>query len=145
VGFQSTTQVAIDEKGRVTVPKEIRDTLSASCAGQLTILRSPDGCLMLYPRHAWEAYKAEVMNWPFNMRIWSRILLGSATNVEFDTAGRIAIPPFLREEVKIALKGKVLLSGAGTHYEIWEPSVYREYEQTALSKVSSDDFGNMKF
>jgi MraZ protein len=143
VGFQGESALAFDDKGRVTIPKDVRETLAAECAGLLTIVRNPDGCLMVYPRPIWELKKQEIMNWPMSARHWSRALLGSALNVDIDTAGRIAIPMHYRDYV--AMGKKVLLRGAGRYYELWDAEAYKAYEQQSTSAGWPSDLGSMTF
>jgi MraZ protein len=136
--YQGETPLVFDDKGRITIPKEIREDLVQSCAGLLTVVRNPDGCLMLYPRPEWEIKKQDIAAWPLNRRRWQRLLMGSALNVELDSVGRISIPAHSREP--IAMGKKVLLRGFGRFYELWDAEAYREYEKQTDS--DPDDIGS---
>jgi MraZ protein len=143
VGFQGESALVFDDKGRITIPKEVRDLLAAECAGMLTLVRNPDGCLMVFPRPVWEIKKIEIMNWPMSARAWSRALLGSALNVDIDSAGRIAVPSHLRESVSIGKKA--LLRGAGRLYELWDADGYADYEKQTQAQGWPADLGAINF
>ena len=53
----------IDAKGRLSVPARHRDAL-AQDNGQITLTKHPDGCLTLFPRSAWEAFRARIAPLP---------------------------------------------------------------------------------
>ena len=54
--FQGASSLSLDAKGRLSVPTRHRDALSAA-ASQLTITKHPHGCLMIFPRTAWEQFR----------------------------------------------------------------------------------------
>ena len=58
--FQGSSALALDAKGRMTVPTRHRDALSVQCEGRLTLTRSPDGCLLLFPRPVWEVHRERI-------------------------------------------------------------------------------------
>jgi MraZ protein len=60
-------------------------------------------------------------------RGWQRILLGNASDVEMDSAGRILVAPELRAAV---VWPRGVLSGMLTHFEIWDPAKRAENEQS---------------
>jgi MraZ protein len=51
-------------------------------------------------------------------------LFGSAAMLEFDKNGRILIPQFLRNTVK--LESAVKLVGIGPYFEIWTPDFWNK-------------------
>ena len=57
--FQGATELTLDAKGRLAVPTRHRDNLLAG--GSAVVLTAhPDGCVLLYPRLAWEPIGARV-------------------------------------------------------------------------------------
>ena len=119
--FQGASQVNLDAKGRMAVPTRIRDPLTQGGTVGLVLTAHPDGCLLLYPIPAWEPIRAQVMGFPSLDRrfsLWKRLLVGFAQDVELDAAGRLLIPPELREFARISRP--VMLVGQGSHYEIWD-------------------------
>lgn len=135
VVFQGPSGLSLDAKGRMTVPAKHRDTLEAVCAGRLTVTKHQDGCLLLFPRPAWLAFRAKVMaesgNW------YRRIYIGGAQDVEIDGAARINIAPELRDAAR--LTKEALLIGMGAYFEIWDAATYRAYEQGGNQQDRPDD------
>ncbi|MBS1170713.1 MAG: mraZ [Burkholderiaceae bacterium] len=129
--FQGESAITLDAKGRMSIPARHRDALSLQCDGRLTLTKHPDGCLLLLPRPAWEVLRQQIMGWPMSARAWQRIFLGSACDVELDSAGRILISPELR--VAAGLTREVTLLGMGSRFEIWDSAKYAESEAQAIA------------
>lgn len=73
-----------------------------------------------------------MMNWPMEHRAWARAVIGSALDVEIDSAGRISIPQKMRETMKLGKK--VMLRGYGDRYELWDEPAYYAYEEQVFEK-----------
>ncbi len=116
--FRGTSALALDAKGRINVPVRHRDLLLGACNGQLTLTRHPEGYLLIYPRPTWEKVEAELMALKVASDGWRRILLGSAADVEIDSASRVLVPPELRSAA--GLDKEVLLIGTGRRLELWD-------------------------
>jgi len=129
--FQGTSKLALDPKGRISMPTRHRDQLLSHCEGRLTLTRHPDGCLLVYPRPQWESKRKELALLPYSARALQRLLLGSAVDVELDSAGRLLVPTALREDAHLARE--VTLIGMGMHFELWEPGSLREREERDLA------------
>ena len=52
--FQGPSAISLDAKGRMSIPSQHRDALALQGEGRVTLTRHPDGCLLLFPRPAWE-------------------------------------------------------------------------------------------
>ncbi|MDO9357552.1 MAG: division/cell wall cluster transcriptional repressor MraZ, partial [Polaromonas sp.] len=87
--FQGASSVALDAKGRLSVPTRHRDVLSATAASQLTITKHPHGCLMIFPRNEWEKFRDRIASLPMQAQWWKRIFLGNAMDVDMDGSGRV--------------------------------------------------------
>jgi len=121
----------MDAKGRFAMPTRHRESLSALCAGQLTLTKNPSGCLMVFPRPAWEEFRAKVMTLPMSAAGWKRVFLGNAMDVEIDAAGRVLVSPELREAAGI---GKdVMLLGLGNHFELWDRAAHKTHEDEVMA------------
>jgi MraZ protein len=129
--FQGSSALAVDAKGRMTVPARHRDALSLQCEGRLTLTRHPDGCLLMYPRPAWESVRERIAALPISASAWKRFFLGSATDVEMDGSGRVLITPELRSAV--GLSKDVMLLGMGTHFEVWDAALLAVKENEAIA------------
>jgi MraZ protein len=129
--FQGASQVNLDAKGRMAVPTRIRDPLTQGSTVKLVLTAHPDGCLLLYPQPAWEPIRAQVMAFPSldrHFSVWKRLLVGFAQDVELDGAGRLLIPPELREFAHVTRP--VMLVGQGSHYEIWDLESWNKHLET---------------
>ena len=128
--FRGVTHLALDNKGRLAVPAKHRAVLAGETEGRVVLTADPGHCLLLYPLAEWEPIQARLMALSsFNERIRSlqRLLVGHADDVELDGAGRILVPPALRQYA--ALDKHVVLVGQGNKFELWDE--IRWAEQTA--------------
>jgi MraZ protein len=130
--FQGAALLSLDAKGRMSVPARHRDALMSDSAGSITLTRSPDGCLMLFPRSQWLLFREKITALPVSAQWWKRIYLGNAIEVDIDSGGRVLISPELREEV--SLTKEVRLVGMGHYFEVWDAAIYRDKQQAALSE-----------
>jgi MraZ protein len=130
--FQGTSALALDAKGRLSVPARQREVLLAIPEDRLTLTRHPDGCLMVFPRTVWEAFRARIESLPLSASGWKRLLLGSAMDVEMDSASRVLISPELRAAA--SLGRQVLLIGMGNHLELWDVQRHAAAESALLQQ-----------
>jgi len=108
------------------MPTRHRDALLAQCEGRLTLMRHPDGCLLIYPRPVWESKREQLVRMSAGARELQRRLLGSASDVDLDSAGRILVSAELREDA--GLVHDVKLMGMGTHFELWDMERFKAHE-----------------
>jgi MraZ protein len=141
--FQGSSALSLDAKGRLTVPARHRDALSLQCEGRVTLTRHPDGCLMLFPRPVWEVHRERIAALPISARPWQRIFLGSATDVDMDSAGRILVTPELRQAA--GLLKDVMLLGMGSHFEVWDSPSLAAKDQEAIASGMPDALANFSF
>ena len=141
--FQGASSLNLDAKGRMTIPARHRDALLLQCEGRITLTKHPDGCLLLFPRPVWEMRREEIAKWPISARSWQRIFLGNASDVDFDSAGRILIAPELRAAV--GLTRDVMVMGMGSHFEIWDAAKLGESESNAIAAGMPDVLNDFSF
>ena len=63
------------------------------------------------------------------------MLLATANEVPFDAAGRILLPPILRE--KAALDQDVVVVGQRNHVEIWDQKLWATYQAAVFLDFSN--------
>ena len=141
--YQGASSLSLDAKGRMSVPTRHRDALLIQCEGSVTLTKHPHGCLLLFPRPVWESHREQIASWPMSARAWQRIFLGNASDVEFDSAGRLLIAPELRTAV--GLTRDVMLLGMGSHFEIWDASKLDDSEAQAIAEGMPDVLSNFSF
>ncbi|MEJ6000935.1 division/cell wall cluster transcriptional repressor MraZ [Paucibacter sediminis] len=141
--FQGASALAMDAKGRLSVPTRHREVLQALCAGQLTLTKHPEGCLMVFPRPAWENFRDRIAALPMSASGWKRVFLGNAQDVEIDSAARILIAPELRASA--ALQKDVMLLGMGSHFELWDAAAYAAHEAQVMQSELPDALKDFSF
>ena len=139
--FQGTSALALDGKGRVTVPVRHRDLLVAIAEGKLTITKHPAGFLLVFPRPAWEHFRERLLAMPMGADGWRRVFLGSAMDVEIDASSRVLISPELRAAA--GLSKDVLLMGMGHRLELWDVQRYADHEAKVMAGGLPEAFKDM--
>ena len=135
--------MSLDAKGRLSVPTRHRDALAQQAQGQLTLTKHPDGCLMVFPRPAWEQFRERIAKLPMQAHWWKRIFLGNAMDVEMDGTGRLLVAPELRQAA--GLTRDVMLLGMGQHFELWDKTTYEAKEAEAMQAGMPEAFEDFAF
>jgi MraZ protein len=141
--FQGASALALDAKGRMAIPARHRDVLQALCEGQLTVTKHPEGCLMVFPRPAWETFRDKVAALPMSASGWKRVFLGNAMDVEIDGASRVLVSPELRAAA--GLSKEVMLLGMGSHFELWDAQRYAAHEAEVMAQAMPDALQDFTF
>lgn len=111
----------LDAKGRVTIPARFREELDAG----LVITRGYDAYLIAYPEAEWIKLAEKIADVPKTSdmaRSYGRFVFGGAFEATLDSAGRVLIPPFLRDYAH--LEEEAIIVGVNTYIEIWEPEIW---------------------
>jgi len=117
------------------MPARYRDALLVRAEGRLVITADSALCLLIYPAPDWEPIQAKLMALSsFNERTrdLQRLLVGNASDVEMDSAGRILVPGPLRKFA--ALDKDVALVGQGARFELWDEAKWAEQMQRAIER-----------
>ena len=139
--FRGGPVLTLDTKGRVTVPARHRDVLMSTVNGQMVISKNPDGCLSLFPLPVYEQFEAQILSLPTDSDAWRRLYIGSATEVEIDSASRVLIPPELRTWA--CLERDVKFMGVGPHFELWDMARYEAREIAAVAAGRPEALRNL--
>jgi MraZ protein len=119
---------AIDDRGRITLPRKIRQELGGI---EVVLSKGFDTCIFGFDRESWEKEAEKHLESPVtdekgrNLR---RYLFSAATNVEIDKLGRILLPTHLKEYAVIV--GGIKVIGAGDHFEIWNDKNWELYKES---------------
>lgn len=119
---------AVDQKGRLPLPRPLREAMKCTTGGVLYLAPGTDGSLALYTEEAFtrlaervdQASPASV-----DVRAFTRLFYARAHRLELDQQGRIRIPAELAELVELG-KDAVLL-GVQDHVEIWPTDRWKQY------------------
>jgi len=126
--FRGVHNLTVDAKGRLKIPTRHQTQIEEICSGQMVLSIHPDdNCLLLYPLGDWQNLERKVSALPslnIHTKRLKRKLIGHATDCELDKASRILIPATLREYAK--LDKKLILSGQGNNFELWDEDAWHE-------------------
>lgn len=135
---------AVDEKGRLLIPSKIRGEIAGNI---LVLTRGIDTCLWLFPPEEWKKISDNLLEStsPFNpkARLIQRRIVAPAQEVEVDKAGRINIPPSLREYAGI--KKEAVILGIKKYIEIWDVDMYEAYwkENEKVFQSAAEELGEL--
>jgi len=135
VNFFGRYEHTIDEKGRITIPSEYREVLGDS----VYVTQGFDGNLQAFHIQMFERLSEQLRSIGFlspNSRLLRRLLFSNAKQINFDSAGRILIPAFLRETAN--LEATAMVVGMGEFFEIWTPERWQD-QQNALNDVEANE------
>ena len=106
----------VDDKGRVVIPPAFRDFVDDG----MVVTRGMEGCLYVFPMSAWHRIEERLTELPLtdpDARNFVRFFYSGASKAKLDAAGRVTLPPTLRQFADTA--GNVVVAGAPNRLEIW--------------------------
>lgn len=142
-GFLGEFEATVDAKGRFLLPAGLKKQLGKGDAECFVLNRGFEKCLSLYPLSSWKpiAEKINALNdFDPKVRQFKRYFLNGATMVEQDSAGRLLLPPTLKEYA--VLQKDIVLVPAGNKMEIWDTQKYKEFFDS-FSPESFSDLANI--
>ncbi len=146
-GFLGEFEATLDAKGRFLLPAGFKKQLLEEETNRYVINRGFDKCLALYPLTTWEPLFAKIANlneFDPKQREFRRAFLNGATYVEPDSAGRILIPPSLKNYAE--LQKDLVLMATGEKLEIWDSNKYKKFfdsiSSDTLSELGKEVLGN---
>ncbi len=137
--FLGEYEVTFDTKGRFLLPVGIKKQLPDDAGGKFVIARGFEKCLTLYPKKNWDPIMAElikVSDYKAENREFLRYFTMGAAELEFDTAGRLLVPPNLKTYA--GLEKDVLLVSVINKIEIWDKSKYQQFFDSFSPEKYSD-------
>jgi MraZ protein len=136
-GFLGEFESTLDAKGRFLLPAGLKKQLPEGENTRFVINRGFEKCLTLYPRQSWEPLFARIStlnDFDPKVREFRRFFLNGATEVELDSAGRLLLPPNLKEYA--GLERDITLASAVDKIEIWSTDNYKKF----FESYSPEDF-----
>ncbi len=141
--FRGSFDQKIDPKGRVSIPAAFRKIAEASDPGYAPPEKSKDSkgaaasIVIVFgdeARHYLECYSIigmtqveamiEAMDYGSEERdLVEELYYAQSQPAEIDADGRIIMPQFMREKLK--LDGEVKFIGMGDRFEVWKPETYQ--------------------
>lgn len=136
---------AVDAKGRVSVPASFRNVIDRRARRAAQAGEPLDEKILMIGRHR-EGGRLQAFDATYSQTLFRQVeervahlsgeekiaaldaaqaeAFGNTTEVSFDGAGRMVLPPLLRR--RGGIEGLALFWGAGQTFQIWNPQRFRE-------------------
>ncbi len=140
ISFLGEFEATIDAKGRFLLPVGLKRQLPEGETTSFVINRGFEKCLTLYPIQSWTPLYDQISilnDFDPQVREFRRYFLNGATYIEIDVAGRILIPPNLKEYA--GLGKDIVLAAAVNKIEIWDKQKHQQF----FESYSPEDFSNL--
>ena len=137
--FRGITKISVDAKGRIAVPKHHRDKLIENGISEIVLTADLSGCLLMYPKPAWDEIEDQLVELPNShpkARRIQRLYIGYATPMELDATGRVLLSQELREYASI--DRKVVLIGQANKLELWDERAWAAENERWRADTDAD-------
>ena len=133
--------LSLDDKGRLSVPAVVRNSLRDAYAPDDTTLiltKYFENCLVIYPKPVWIEIQEQLLNLPNDppSRAFLRQFCASANVCNLDRQGRILVPAALRQFAGI--ESDALVIGMMRKLELWSPTRWEAYETNANAQFDTN-------
>lgn len=126
--FLGTFNTNIMDKGRLSLPKKIREELNN---GRLILTIGFEEGVFGFTEKKWEETTNSELNRPLfsdkEGRDLRRKMCAEAVNIELDSQGRFVMPNRMLNFC--GLRNEAVIIGAGDHFEIWDLEKWEEYRK----------------
>jgi MraZ protein len=127
LALTGTYHRSIDDKGRMLLPKRMRDDVD----GALFLTPGTDRCLELHSAQSLQEMAQRIKLSAAGSRqikSFSRLFYAQAEQCEIDSLGRIRMPKPLIDYASI--KKEIVILGVGSNWEIWDAASWQSYLRT---------------
>ncbi len=139
IGFLGEYEATIDSKGRFLLPGGLKKQFSEG-ETRFVLSRGFEKNLSLYPMKTWEGIVERINklnDFDPKVRQFKTMFLGGATEVELDNAGRMLLPPSLKEYA--GLVKDIIITPDTDKVKIWDASKYKQL----FEQFSPEEFSNL--
>ena len=135
----------IDEKNRVSMPAKFRKELGK----KIIITPGLGSCLFIFTSDEWGKVSkklsdsdADLSFLKADQRSFNRYMFGRAAEVEIDGIGRMLIPEFLQEGIR--LRDKAAIIGVRDRVEVWNEKAWSEQKELVSKQAEqlAEKLGN---
>ena len=133
--FLGEYQHTLDAKGRLSLPAKFRGDVPG---GRLVVSKGLEGCLYVTPADDYAETTRRVLesnDFDPEARRLRRFFLSGASEVELDSAGRVALSAPLREYA--GLEKDVTVIGAGKRIELWDTATWGTYNAETAANLET--------
>lgn len=132
--FRGTFDYTLDAKHRLTVPAKFRPQLSDGAI----LAKGIESNVAIWVPERFDAYVESALAdfHPLSPEAekLTRFFSANSVDVELDSAGRVPVPPFLREHA--GLTKDVVVTGVGDRLEVWDRERWTAYNDRLATDVS---------
>ncbi len=124
--------VTVGEKGRIALPRKIRNGLGE----KIIITYGFEHSLMVVSEQNWTNLVSELKDsslFASNVRDTKRFLFGGAVLVTLDKQGRFILPDYLGKYARI--EGEVVFLGLSQYAELWDKKRWMEHTKSLESEI----------
>ncbi len=121
---------SLDDKNRVSVPFKFRKELGK----KIIITPGLGQCLFIFTTKEWAKVSKKLSDSDSDLsflkadqRNFNRYMFGRAAEVEIDSIGRMLIPEFLQEGIR--LRDKAAIVGVSDRVEVWNEKAWKEQKK----------------
>lgn len=137
--FWGHFQHTLDSKNRVAIPAKFRQQIPD---GKVVVTEFFEECLSVFPAAEWEKFVESELEGlsPIESRrnrMVTRMMHGSATDVEIDRQGRISLQAYLLESAGISKE--VVFKGVNDRFEIWDRNQWEAYRSAYKQRDGSEE------
>lgn len=155
--FLQTAHLACDDQGRITLPSHIRNAMAALETSSIVVGKDHELFLRGYNEPAFDRIMDRVNESRYSRsdsvseeeaqdaEEIARFGYAQFAMCQPDKQGRINIPSYIREAVKIFPGTKITILGQGDHIEIWPMDKYLEKKQAFDEKFNNGQVNFRKF
>ena len=126
----------IDEKNRVSLPFKFRKEMGK----KIIITPGLGQCLFIFTNKEWQKVSKKLSDSDTDLsflkadqRSFNRYMFGRAAEVEVDSIGRMLIPEFLQEGIR--LRDKAAIVGVKDRVEIWNEKAWSEQKEKVAQEA----------
>jgi len=126
----------IDEKNRVSLPVKFRKEMGK----KIIITPGLGQCLFVFTSKEWEKVSKKLSDSETDLsflkadqRSFNRYMFGRAAEVEVDSIGRMLLPEFLQEGIR--LRDKAAIIGVKDRVEIWNEKAWAEQKEMVAKQA----------
>jgi MraZ protein len=142
--FLSTFEKQLDSKRRIVVPQEFRTLATGAFGGVFCFPSIEADCIEAGGQALFEQYKALIEELPFGDPLRSALetsIYGGASQLAFDTAGRITLPEGLCQD--FGIDDWVAVVGLGDRFQIWSQGAFRAH-RTSQRQAAREGLASLR-
>ena len=142
LSFRGNFSHALDDKGRVSLPSEFRKIISSVGSNSIVLTNYiSDGsrCLEGFAEKSWHEFEEKLRaksRFSSKLQKLENFYLSRAAECPVDKAGRILIPPHLRQYA--GLEEKVTFTSSIHGFRLWDARVWEHVFQETEQALMSD-------